>query len=1165
MASDKYITIGKLKSIVYLNLMKQQETMESRMLLCALLAEGIGWDLEFREKDSDLQSIFKKLEPYRGKLLNLTRESCCTAISSIIGSVEPDLLVAMLDFPTLNHVDGDYAEFNTSKYGHLSARAPRKYGMTEEFDLNKFSIRRKDVKLTDTMDPYLKDMSVYAEKWGDDLKNFGNRYIWQWKIPGSDYLMLKNNLAIIVNKLLETQSNIKTSLEMLDSHQTVVLFCRLVAVYCAEWFKREFNGNDRGNNALEDIGLNGLGLAKEIFCLAYGEKNVCHAGKHREWLWSMYVQGGLPVNYIVQNNQNNQNNNMVDILAAYFTPGEQPSRELAEKDEVFRNQVMAQSDSIRFYLDCLSALRQDGDVGWPISEADLSHEPFVSFREFVLEGKRMADQRRRQSKFYLEWLAWKSNDNDQLAMALLLCMHSNPQTARPNKDIPIETARMWGIPDDENLFEIVVKQGRIPLLTIPFYRAVGRDYFYNAGGFFKFILASDHGRYPAESHCGVLIGERRISWLHPLTIGWRTSEREGDTLQTLDLPPCIPFTLEQQNRWSSRKQVGEKALFVLDRMKFKVEAGVPETAVCGESLWIPVYSRIEYSYGGKKLTILPYVAGTLYVEPQEQLFSNAIHYRNGKVEYRDNDDVVHHAFLIKSSTKFKGYIENGTESIRVIENLKWNYAGQLGFCDVVVSDGATGKKASVSCFVIPDEATLERNLQHYQIRSSNLNAEILPVNRNEQVDTVPYTIRSGNDSLTLEVYRPISDDGSIFIRNTDVVIPANINYLPLKFLAFYQLRRVDEHGCVRLDFAQKSGPGSVWYAIYKDLYYPNNQNVVSILNVNFMPYSSNVIGNNRQGYFINLNGDRLKSCRFLFYEFASGKIVDVQCIEQDGKTELHFDSPNEGMLFQTMAELDTLPLYYFRPRYVPSFSQANEAALDSKKSKKRRFRRYKRICRYAHQPDWDGAVRDFRLAIEHSLYFNVFDRLCALTWTSKDDFKDNCLQCKLCDVRKTKLSPISFRFAQFFVSLCAQTEQVDYQDLYRLSSEMLFDWWAVSRSAWLEVIRQSGQNKEQQARLKSAVQELLESKPDDGTMEQDKKRIVDEFWQLPMQFRRRNQTVNRVAQCLRGNETDANMDMKHEQRLGCKNNSEHINLSDFDRIDYAALYQLLCKINSNYI
>uniref|UniRef100_UPI003FD783DF hypothetical protein n=1 Tax=Alistipes putredinis TaxID=28117 RepID=UPI003FD783DF len=1142
------MTIGGLKSIVYLGLMKQQETMESRMLLCTLLAEGLGWELDFQEKDNVWQVMFGTLNPFRKKLLKLSREACCANISSMIGPVEPDRLVAMLDSPMLSHVDGEHVEFNRSKYGHLSAPASREYGVTQECDLKKTSIRRKEVRPVEATDVCSENLSTFAEKWGDDLKNFGKRYIWQWKIPASIYKELKEVLAKFVKEFPLKQDNIITSIRELGNNLHIV-FSRLVAVYCAEWFKREFNGNDRGNNALEAIGLKDQGISEEIFCRAYGEENVYHAGKHREWLWSMYVQGGLPVNYIVQNNQNSQNNNMVDILAAYFTPGEQPSRESAQEDEVFRNQVMAQSESIQSYIDCLRTLHQDGNVGWPIAEEDLSREPFVSFRNFVLEGKRKANQRRRQSKFYLEWLAWKSNDNDQFAMALLLCLHSNPQTTRPNKDIPIETARMWGIPDDENLFEIVIKQGRIPLLTIPFYKAVGRDYFYNTGGYFKFILASDYGRYPAESHYGVLNGERRISWLLPLTIGWRTSEREGGTLQTLDLPPCIPFTLEKQNRWSSRKQVGEKALFVLDRMKFKVETGSPEVAVCGESLWIPVYSRIEYSYGGKKLAILPYVAGTLYVEPQEQLFSNAVRYRNGKVEYRDKDNVVHPVFLIKRSTKFNGYIENGTETPRFREKLIGNNAEQHGFCEVVVLDKATGKKASVSCFVIPDDATLERDLRLYQIRSSNLDAEILSVNSNEQADTVKYTIRSGSDSLDLEVYRPIRDKGSIFIRNTDK--PVTINMIPLKFLAFYQLRRVDEHGCVRLDFVQEeSDSRPVRNAIYRDLYYQNNQNVVSILNVNFMPYSSNVIENNRQGYFINLNGDRLKSCRFLFYEFASGKIVDVQCIEQDGKTELHFDSPNEGMLFQTLAELDALPLYYFRPRYVPSAFQANEAALDSKK---RRFRRCKRICRYAHQPDWDGAIRDFRLAIVHSLYFNVFDRLCALTWTSKDDFKDSCYQCNiLCNVRKNELDSISFRFAQFFVSLCAQSEQVDYQALYRLSFEMLFDWWAVSRSTWLEVIRLSTRDEEQRARFRSAVQELLESKPDVGTMEPDKKRIVDEFWRLPMRFRRSKLSANRVAQCLRGDAKDANMDMGHEQRSG--------RMSDFDRIDYAALYQLLYEI-----
>ncbi len=93
------------------------------------------------------------------------------------------------------------------------------------------------------------------------------------------------------------------------------------------------------------------------------------------------------------------------------------------------------------------------------------------------------------------------------------------------------------------------------------------------------------------------------------------------------------------------------------------------------------------------------------------------------------------------------------------------------------------------------------------------------------------------------------------------------------------------------------------------------------------------------------------------------------------------------MLFQTLAELDALPLYYFRPRYVPHPLNLMRAALSI--LKKRRFRRYKTylpVCSSTGLGRW--GVRDFRLAIVHSLCFNVFDRLCALTWTSKDDFPE---------------------------------------------------------------------------------------------------------------------------------------------------------------------------------
>ena len=57
------------------------------------------------------------------------------------------------------------------------------------------------------------NLSAFAEKWGDDLKNFGKRYIWQWKIPSSVYEILKKNLTWIVSGIFGTQGNIKATIK----------------------------------------------------------------------------------------------------------------------------------------------------------------------------------------------------------------------------------------------------------------------------------------------------------------------------------------------------------------------------------------------------------------------------------------------------------------------------------------------------------------------------------------------------------------------------------------------------------------------------------------------------------------------------------------------------------------------------------------------------------------------------------------------------------------------------------------------------------------------------------------------------------------------------------------------------------------------------------------
>lgn len=117
-----------------------------------------------------LSDSVRNIEPFPEKLLKLSREACCANISSMIGPVEPDRLVAMLDSPMLGHVDGEHVEFNRSKYGHLSAPASREYGVTQECDLQKTSIRRKEVRPVEATDVCSKNLSAFTEKWGDDLK-----------------------------------------------------------------------------------------------------------------------------------------------------------------------------------------------------------------------------------------------------------------------------------------------------------------------------------------------------------------------------------------------------------------------------------------------------------------------------------------------------------------------------------------------------------------------------------------------------------------------------------------------------------------------------------------------------------------------------------------------------------------------------------------------------------------------------------------------------------------------------------------------------------------------------------------------------------------------------------------------------------------------------------
>ena len=121
----------------------------------------------------------------------------------------------------------------------------------------------------------------------DKAKNLD--YIWQWKISSEEYEKIKSALI---------SEECKSQIKRLYKDNTRCLF--LVIAYIAEHYKREWNGND-GEDVLAGIGLESSD-SKELAIGYFGHKKqedrvFKHEDGNHEWLYSIRMEGGLPINY----------------------------------------------------------------------------------------------------------------------------------------------------------------------------------------------------------------------------------------------------------------------------------------------------------------------------------------------------------------------------------------------------------------------------------------------------------------------------------------------------------------------------------------------------------------------------------------------------------------------------------------------------------------------------------------------------------------------------------------------------------------------------------------------------------------------------------------------------------------------------------------------------
>lgn len=209
---------------------------------------------------------------------------------------------------------------------------------------------------------------------------------WRYKISTMDYQKLKSILAVCVEKDVKAVRNI---------HALKVAF------YMSDFYKREYNGNDSAQNALQTIGMN-RSESKKIWENAHlPEKYLYSTDYMTEWMQSIYVLGGLPIK------RYSHGRGLFKNLWVVYNNDEEDLQDFFNQDinnTVVASSLQNESGSLHLFVNELI----DKDAKSMFNAADLELEPFAPFIKNLNEEK----QDKQKNKIDIEWLFY-FNDYDE--------------------------------------------------------------------------------------------------------------------------------------------------------------------------------------------------------------------------------------------------------------------------------------------------------------------------------------------------------------------------------------------------------------------------------------------------------------------------------------------------------------------------------------------------------------------------------------------------------------------------------------------------------------------------------------------------------------------------------------------------------------------------------
>ena len=186
----------------------------------------------------------------------------------------------------------------------------------------------------------------------------------------------------------------------------------------------------------------------------------------------------------------------------------------------------------------------------------------------------------------------------------------------------------------------------------------------------------------------------------------------------------------------------------------------------------------------------------------------------------------------------------------------------------------------------------------------------------------------------------------------------------------------------------------------------------------------------------------LKHLSFAFVPTESPKDIQPLRLDDDGRFQLCTIGEKEGIIIQHI-DYHNPPLEIIKPIYFPG--AGNSQKMDEKK---RRQARNSRIQKYhdSYANSMQDAIEYFKIAIETGMYFGSFDALLGLMMTRVYDSKH--YEYKLIPSSKTPAFLAKF-YHQYYDDCMTNGVRVNYDALWRLADEFLFDWTIIPRGVWM--------------------------------------------------------------------------------------------------------------------